>query len=108
MSKRSSLTISEKLDIIKYADSNRLSLRALARIFSVGKSHIGEILKHRTEIEEAAKSGAKLKTRIGSRRLRKHYGGDEQGEIERRCYFCHYSVGRIARGGFIDFCDSAR
>lgn len=80
MPRRCSLTISEKLEIIEFAQYNKLSLRALANIFNVGKSHVGEILKHKTEILQAAKSGAKLKSRMSIRKLHQQYSATEEGE----------------------------
>lgn len=75
MPKRS-LTIREKLEIINYAELNNSSLRALAKVFNVGKSHVGEILKHKEEVKQAAISGETLKSKISLRQLHQQYGGE--------------------------------
>lgn len=78
MPRRSCLTVAEKLRIVEYAEAHRVSLRAMARVFNVGKSHIGEILKRKAEILQAAAEGAQSpKTR------RCHRVKEEEGESER-------------------------
>lgn len=84
MPRGTSLTIKEKLAIIEYAETNGSSLRALAKVFNVGKSHVGQILRHKEAVKQAACSayGAKLKSRISLRqlqRLQQQYG-DGEGE----------------------------
>lgn len=81
MPRRSCLTIADKLKIIEYAELNKSSLRTLAGIFKVGKSHVGEILKRKVEICEAARCGAKLKSRKCG--VRKKLITEEEGEIAR-------------------------
>lgn len=81
MPRRSCLTIADKLKIIEYAELNKSSLRTLAGIFKVGKSHVGEILKRKMEICEAARCGAKLKSRRCG--VRKKLITEEEGEIAR-------------------------
>lgn len=104
MPKRCRLTVSEKLQIIEYAESNSLSLRAVAKVFNVGKSHVGEILRHRQEVKQAARSGgAKLKSKISLRQLQQQYGGSEG---ERFVGFLGWYL--RAYRDFIDFCEAER
>lgn len=87
MPRGTSLTLKQQLAIIEYAELNGSSLRALARVFNVGKSHVGQLLKHREAVKLAActVSSANLKNRISLRqlqRLQQEDHGDGEGERE--------------------------
>lgn len=48
--KRHTLTLREKIDIVKVYEGERLSVRDLANRFNIGKTQAAEIIKKRTEL----------------------------------------------------------
>lgn len=50
--KRKCLNLEEKMDVVKYAEKNKLSIRQLASQFLVSKTQIADILKQRGEIKK--------------------------------------------------------
>lgn len=67
---RSYLTLDEKLRIIDYSEEHRISLRKLARIFKVGKSLVGEIIKRKDEIRGRFVRGGEFSTKRPSEKPR--------------------------------------
>jgi hypothetical protein len=50
MSSRVRLTLKEKVDIIKASEQDKLSTRALAAKYKIGKTQASEILKNKKEL----------------------------------------------------------
>jgi hypothetical protein len=65
MSSRVRLTLKEKVDIIKASEQDKLSTRALAAKYKIGKTQASEILKNKKELlDRFIKHGNELSRRI--------------------------------------------
>lgn len=55
------LTLEKKIEIIKYAERSKLSVRLLADEFAVGKSQIADLLKNKENLLRELENGINIK-----------------------------------------------
>lgn len=58
--KRNFLTLKEKMEIINTYDKERVSVRALANRFKIGKTQVGKIIKQKEEYKAKWQSGSNI------------------------------------------------